>query len=92
MNYSASETYWKKCREFDKKKISRSKIRKRWFRNYYALHQLAGSFTHRSFVLKAGKFDPKVYAGDFYGPFFNYETAHRFGLLMCDVHTSFILG
>jgi hypothetical protein len=92
MNYSASENYHRQCTEISKKKIQRSQIRKRWFKNYYALHTISGLSKHNFWVLKAGQFDPKTYVGDFYGPFFHYEQAKAYGLLICDIHTSFRLG
>jgi hypothetical protein len=91
MNYSASEDYHDKCRQFDKKSISRAKIKKRWFRNSYVLYQSKGYFTHNTFVLNYGEFDPNQYSGEYYGPF-NRKDAIVFANQLKRTHENFILG
>lgn len=91
MNYSASENYWTDCEKFEKKRIIACEIKKRWFRNYYVLYQCKGWFTHDTFVLKYGDFNPHKYDGSFYGPF-SKEVAEAFATLMKNTHENFILG
>jgi hypothetical protein len=91
MNYSASDDYWNKCSKLDRKLINKSKIRKRWFRNFYVLYQSKGYFTHNTFVIEAGKFDPTNYSGQYYGPFFE-KDAKEFSVNLKKTHENFILG
>lgn len=95
-NYSASEHYDRALRQYDQKAIPFKKIRKRWFRNFYMLHQSKGWFTHNSFVFSFEEIEknPKAknYTGEWYGPFWSQEEADSFGRGLCKTHTSFILG
>ncbi len=92
MNYSASEDYWNKCEGFKRKRISLTDIKKRWFgRNFYVLYQSKGYFTHNTFVMEYGKFDPFKYSGEYYGPF-KQEYAESFAKNLKNTHENFILG
>lgn len=93
MNYSASEDYYTRCREYDKKQIRFTDIKKRWFRNHYVLYQTRGWFTHACFTYtteQALKFDK--YPGTWYGPFWNKNEADDFARSVERTHTNFILG
>ena len=91
MNYSASEAYHDKCRRFDKKRISRSNIRTRWFRNFYVLYQSKGYFTHNTFPFKLDDVDLN-YPGTYYGPFWTLTEATEFADAVKQTHENFILG
>lgn len=92
MNYSASEYYWDRCKHFDKKSIHKNDIKRRWFRNWYVLHQSKRYFTHNTFVLEAEKFDPFSYDGEYFGPFYKETTARKFAAALKSTHEDFIMG
>jgi len=93
MNYSASERYQNRCRDFDKRQIKFQDIRKRWFKNHYVLYQTRGIFSHNCFTfsvdsaLKIG-----MYPGKWYGPFWNRNEADDFARTVERTHANFVLG
>lgn len=91
MNYSANEDYWDKCQKFGRREIKKNKIKKRWFRNWYVLYQSKGYFTHNTFVLHFGEFNPDDYSGTYYGPFTE-KNAVEFAMDLKAVHENYILG
>jgi hypothetical protein len=90
-NYSASESYSQACDRFRRHQIDAKKIRRRWFRNFYVLYQSKGFFTHNTWVMEAGKFDPSEFSGTYYGPFFK-EYATEFAKNVRLTHENFIMG
>lgn len=97
MNYSASDDYHSRLDWFDRKRINKTKIKKRWFRNFYVLYQSEGYFKHNSFVCEFGKslehgVDWRDYPGTFYGPFGNEKEAELFGRQLVKTHLDFVFG
>jgi hypothetical protein len=92
MNYSASENYNQKCCELQRKEISKTKIKRRLFRNFYVLYQSTGYFTHNYFAFHVDLGFHKKYNGEFYGPFWTKEGAREFGRRIVETHESFVLG
>jgi len=92
MNYSASEDYHARMRQFDKKAIQASKVRRRWFRNHYVLQQTKHRFTTICFVMKGGAFNPVDFSGDYYGPFLLLSTAKEFAEALTSTHRNYLYG